>query len=68
MTTELTTTEAAHRLDVRIDYVEMLLRSGKIAARKQDGRWRVSAEAIEERLSRKARGVKTTARVLQEGM
>ncbi len=50
MSKELTTTEAARRLGIRLDYLTMLLRSGKLAARKEDGRWLVSAESVAARL------------------
>jgi excisionase family DNA binding protein len=47
---EISTTEAAQRLGVRLDYLSMLLRSGKIDGRKQDGRWLVSADSVAARL------------------
>ena len=49
---ELTTTEAARRLGIRLDYLTMLLRSGKLAGRKEDGRWLVSAESVAAKLER----------------
>ena len=49
---EINTGEAARRLNLRLDYLLLLLRSGKIAARKQDGRWLVEARAVEERRRR----------------
>jgi len=39
---EINTGEAARRLNLRLDYLLLLLRSRKIAARKQDGRWLVT--------------------------
>ena len=49
---ELRTTEAARRLGIRLDYLTMLLRGGKLAGRKEDGRWLVSAESVAARLER----------------
>jgi excisionase family DNA binding protein len=46
---EISTAEAARRLGVRIDYLTMLLRSGRLTCRKQDGVWRIDAAAVEER-------------------
>ncbi len=48
----VTTTEAARRLGIRLDYLYMLLRSGKLAGRKKDGRWLISAESVTARLER----------------
>jgi excisionase family DNA binding protein len=54
---ELTTAEAAQRLGIRLDYLSMLLRSGKIAGRKHDGRWLVSAVAVSAKINaQKAHG------------
>jgi excisionase family DNA binding protein len=47
---EITTTEAAHQMGVRLDYLNMLLRSGKIEGRKHDGRWLVSADSVAAKL------------------
>lgn len=53
---EISATEAARRLGIRSDYLTMLLRSGKLPSRKQDGMWRVDAAAVEQRLqAREAR-------------
>ncbi len=53
MPKELTTTEAARQLGLRLDYLTMLLRSGRLAGRKKDGRWLVSAEAVAARLQKR---------------
>lgn len=50
---EISATEAARRLGIRADYLTMLLRSGKLPGRKQDGVWRVDAEAVEQRLEQR---------------
>ena len=47
MTTELSAREAAKALDLRLDYFYKLLEMERIPARKEDGLWRVSANAIE---------------------
>ena len=49
---EINTVEAARRLNLRLDYLLLLLRSGKIPARKLDGRWLVDTKAVEERRKR----------------
>lgn len=43
---------AARRLGVGLDFVYLLLRSGKLAGRKVGRQWLVSAEAVEERRKR----------------
>ena len=45
--------EAARRLRVSIDYVYSLVWSGKLSARKIDGRWRVSADSVAKRISKR---------------
>jgi excisionase family DNA binding protein len=57
---ELTIAEAAVKLGVRIDYLGMLVRSGKLAARKEDGRWFIPAEAVERRLQDRAAAEEAT--------
>lgn len=49
-TKELTVAEAARKLGIRIDYLTLLLRSGKIGARKWDGRWLIPAATVEARV------------------
>ncbi len=44
--------EAARRLNVEVNYVYALARSGRLEARKQDSEWAVSAKAVDERLER----------------
>jgi excisionase family DNA binding protein len=46
--------EAARRLGVGLDYLYSLVWAGKLEGRKINGRWLISAEAVEARL--KARG------------
>ena len=53
---ELSPREAAQRLGIGLDSVYSLLWSGKLAARKVDGRWLVSPSEVDARLkSREAR-------------
>ncbi len=47
---EISAVEAARRLGVGLDYLYSLLWTGKLAGRKVNGSWRVSAEAVEERI------------------
>jgi excisionase family DNA binding protein len=53
---EITAVEAARRLNVGLDYLYSLLWTGKLQGEKVNGRWTVSAQAIEERakVTRKA--------------
>jgi hypothetical protein len=44
---EISATEAARRLSSTVDYVYKLLRVGKLPGRTRDGRWFVSAEAVQ---------------------
>lgn len=53
---EINTVEATRRLGIRLDYLLLLLRSGKIPARKLDGRWLVDTKAVEERRKRLSAG------------
>jgi excisionase family DNA binding protein len=48
-TSEISAAGAARRLGVGLDFVYVLLRSGKLVGRKTGRRWLVSAEAVEER-------------------
>jgi excisionase family DNA binding protein len=50
---ELSAIEAARRLQVGLDYLYSLLWTGKLAARKVGGKWRVPVEAVEARLKRR---------------
>jgi len=46
----LTAVEAARKLSIRLDTLYCLLRIGRIASERRDGRWFVSAAAVEERM------------------
>lgn len=46
---EIGSVEASKRLGIRTDYLLMLARCGKIQARKEEGTWRFSVEALEQR-------------------
>jgi len=46
----LTATEAARKLSIRLDTLYCLLRIGRIASERKNGRWFVSADAVEERM------------------
>jgi excisionase family DNA binding protein len=48
--TEISPAEASRRLGVELGYVYSLIWSGKLAARKLDGRWLVSKQAVDARL------------------
>ena len=50
---ELTPRQASQRLGLRLDSLYALIWAGKLAARKRDGRWLVSASAVEARLNRR---------------
>lgn len=51
---ELTATETCRRLGVSLDYCYRLFYAGKLPARKvEDGTWRVSKAAVEERLAKR---------------
>jgi excisionase family DNA binding protein len=45
--------DAAFTLGVSLDLVYKLVWSGKLAGRKIDGKWRVSADAVQSRLAKK---------------
>lgn len=52
----VTATEVAREMGLRLDYLYMLLRSGRIPASKKDGRWEIPVSAVEQRLkAREAR-------------
>ncbi len=51
---EISAIEAARQLGVGLDYVYTLVWAGKLEGRKVNGRWLISAEAVESR--RKGRG------------
>ena len=59
---DLAPREAAKRLGVRLDSVYSLIWAGKLEAHKLDGRWRVSADAVDERLRAKEAGRGTAQR------
>jgi excisionase family DNA binding protein len=48
----VTAVEAARRLGVGLDYVYGLLWTGKLQGRRVNGRWQISAEAVDERRAR----------------
>ena len=51
---EISVAEAARRLGVALTYVYSLLWAGKLTARKINRQWRISADAVADRL--KSRG------------
>jgi excisionase family DNA binding protein len=59
---DLAPKEAAQRLSVRLDSVYSLIWAGKLEAHKLDGRWRVSADAVDERLRAREAGRGTIGR------
>jgi excisionase family DNA binding protein len=53
---KMTSTEAARQLGLRIDYVLMLVRSGRLTGAKSNGEWELDAESVEAyRRRRRAR-------------
>jgi excisionase family DNA binding protein len=52
-TREMTAMEACRRLGVSLDYLYRLLYAQRLPARKVDNVWRISAEAVEERVRRR---------------
>lgn len=50
MQEELSVIETTRRLGVGIDATYKLIYAGKLPAHKTDGRWRISASAVEARL------------------
>ena len=51
----LSVSEAARKLGISLDGVYRLLYAGKLAGTKTDGKWRVPAAAVEERLQGRGR-------------
>jgi excisionase family DNA binding protein len=50
----MSVSKTARKLGVTVDAVYRLLYSGRLAAaRKQDGKWRIPAQAVQERLRQK---------------
>jgi excisionase family DNA binding protein len=49
---EVTVAEAARQLGIGLQYAYSLVYSGRLPARRVDGRWHVSADAVEERRKR----------------
>jgi excisionase family DNA binding protein len=47
---EITAIEAAKKLGIRLDYLYSLIWIGRLAARKDGRKWRVSASSVEARL------------------
>jgi len=47
-TTRMTPMEAAVYLHSDVTYIYRLLRNGKLAAEREDGRWYISTEALKE--------------------
>ena len=56
MQKELTVSQASQILGITLDYVYRLIYSGKLAARKSEGRWLIPVSDVEPRL--KAREAK----------
>jgi hypothetical protein len=52
---DLTALDAARQLGIELNRVYVLLRLGRLAGRKVDGKWRVSISGVEERLQRRQR-------------
>ena len=50
---EISAIAAARRLDVGLDYLYSLLRTGKLQGRKVGKRWRIPIEAVEARLKQR---------------
>ena len=48
--------EAANRLGITLNAVYALLWAGKISADQRNGRWYISAAAVEKRLAKKRQG------------
>ncbi len=49
MQKELTVSQASRTLGITLDYVYRLIYSGKLVARKSEGRWLIPAPAVESR-------------------
>ena len=56
MQKELTVSQASRTLGITLDYVYRLIYSGKLVARKSEGRWLIPVSDVESRL--KAREAK----------
>lgn len=59
---EITPREAATRLRIRLDSVYALVWAGKLEAHKLDGRWRISAGAVDMRLKNREAAVGSPVR------
>jgi excisionase family DNA binding protein len=46
--------EAARKLGLGLGYVYSLVQGGRLPAQKVDGKWCISAEAVQSRLDKKA--------------
>jgi len=62
---EISPRETAQRLRIGLDSVYSLLWSGKLPARKVDGRWRVQVSDVDARLERKEARCGTAGRYRQ---
>ena len=52
---QVTAVEAARKLGVGLDYLYSLLWTGKLRGTKVGKQWRISADAVEERLKERGR-------------
>lgn len=59
MRKELTVSQASRTLGITLDYVYRLIYSGKLVARKSEGRWLIPVSNVESRL--KAREKRNSA-------
>ncbi len=53
MERELTAIQATRRLGITLDALYRLIYAGRLRARKEDRRWRISALAVAERLKKR---------------
>jgi len=51
---ELTATQSCRRLGITLDALYRLLYAGKLEGRKVEGVWRISEDAVDERIRRKS--------------
>jgi excisionase family DNA binding protein len=51
---ELTTTEAARKAGIRLDSFYQLVRAGRLAARKVDGRWLIEAASLADHIAKRS--------------
>ena len=51
---DLSVSEAARRLNVGLGWIYDLVQAGQLKAEKKDGKWWISAEAVEDRLKQRA--------------